>query len=1046
MSTREPAPTLVGKLVRTGFYDAKRAQTLCADKDLQMVLGPIDGEHPLFTALGYSADPDLALLTLVRICEGLHRGAPAHRLNAFRDLFVPTDPLALTTVEDQQRAQATNRLFSIIGFSQPLCDDLVRHPHLLDLLLADTQPLPNAAAMRARILQAIGAPAAADPPIAGLPKTEATSALRRTYREILIHIAAVDLTAPEPTEVIAEVTRALADLAAAALEGALSIARSQLLDHGRGVRFAVLGMGKCGGRELNYVSDVDVIYVAEPAPGFDQEYAARWGTVLGSELAKVCSAPGVEPALWPVDAALRPEGKQGPLVRTVESHLAYYGRWAQTWEFQALLKARLVAGDQELGARYLEAVTPLVWAAASRANFVEDAQAMRRRVEEHVPAQEKDRQLKLGKGGLRDVEFTVQLLQLVHGRQDVTIRSSNTLTALQQLALGGYVGREHAQELANCYRFLRLLEHRLQLRSLRRTHLLPSEPEKLELLARSIGMRRTGGAGVQAQWQAVRRRVRKLQQALFYRPLLPVTARLSPEEASLAPEAAQARLAAIGYRDPAGAMRHITALTEGLTRRAAIQRQLLPVMIGWFSQGADPDQGLLTFRILSDDLGGTHWYLKLLRDSSSAAKKLAFLLSTSKYVGAALARSPESIAWLDTDEDLEVFSRERLTVEAQAILQRADSASSAMTLIRALRRRELARISCAELLRNIDPQVTALGVTDAAEVVIAAGLQLAETEVSQACIPAVADAVDGLGTPAVRGKPAVFAVIAMGRMGGREMGYGSDADVMFVYETAPGYTDAQAQAYAQDVAVLLRSLVTQIGSEPELPIDADLRPEGRNGPLVRSLESYEAYYARWSQPWESQALLRARPIAGDLDLQAKFIKLIDPLRYPAEGLDATNLKEIRRLKARMEAERLPRGADPLRHLKLGRGSITDVEWVVQMIQLQHGAQIPELRTTETVAGLEAAQRAGLVSAKDAQVLLKAWRFASNLRDANVLWTGRAGGEQADMLPVDRKALEAIGRVLGYPQGTASQVQEDYQRRARRARKVMERLFYGEPSR
>lgn len=1043
MSTREPAPTLIGKLVRTGFYDATRAQSLCVDPAVQAVLGPIDGQHPLFAALGYSADPDLALLTLVRICAGLVHGAPTQRLQAFQGLFVHADQFAPATGSDRQREQAKARLFSIIGFSQPLCDDLIRYPQLLDQLLADSEPLPSAQAMQTRMLEAVGAQPLSAPTT--LDSAQATANLRRTYREILLHIAAHDLTAAEPGQNIAEVTRALADLAAAALEGALSIARSQLSDYGQGVRLAVIGMGKCGGQELNYISDVDVIYVAEPAPGFDQQYAARWGTVLATNLAKICSAPGTEPALWPVDAALRPEGKQGPLVRTVQSHLAYYERWAQTWEFQALLKARLVAGDRALAGQYLDAVSPLVWAAASRENFVEDAQAMRRRVEEHVPDAEKNRQLKLGKGGLRDVEFTVQLLQLVHGRHDQTIHSSNTLTALEQLAAGGYVGREHAQELGQCYRFLRLLEHRLQLRALRRTHLLPVEPEKLEILARSIGMRKQGGVGVQEQWQSVRRRVRKLQQALFYRPLLPATAQLSPEEARLAPRAAQARLAAIGYRDPAGAMRHITALTEGLTRRAAIQRQLLPVMLGWFSQGADPDQGLLTFRILSDDLGGTHWYLKLLRDSSSAAKKLAFLLSTSKYVGAALARSPESIAWLDNDEDLEVFSRERLALEAQAILQRAESASSAITLIRALRRRELARISCAELLRKIDPQTTALGVTNAAEVVIAAGLQLAQAEVVKALATGqktAADPAEAAIELAEPSAPATFAVIAMGRMGGQEMGYGSDADLMFVYEPAPGHTEAQAQSYAQDVAVLLRLLLTQLGPEPELLIDADLRPEGRNGPLVRSLDSYAKYYARWSQPWESQALLRARPIAGDHGLQQKFVELVDPMRYPADGLDAVNLKEIRRLKARMEAERLPRGADPMRHLKLGRGSITDVEWVVQLLQLQYAAQYPQLRTTQTVAGLEAAERAGLIGAKDAKVLLQAWRFASNLRDANVLWSGRTGVDQTDMLPVDRTALEAIGRALGYPQGAASQVQEDYQRRARQARKVMEKLFYG----
>src|SRR5690606_4983305 len=307
-------------------------------------------------------------------------------------------------------------------------------------------------------------------------------------------------------------------------------------------------------------------------------------------------------------------------------------------EFQALLKARTVAGDRDLGRAYEDAIAPFVWSAAGRENFVEDSQAMRRRVEDHVPAAEADRQLKLGKGGLRDVEFTVQLLQLVHGRADESIRSRSTLTALGELAAGGYVGREHAARLGVCYRFLRSLEHRIQLFRLRRTHLVPTAEDELRRLARSLGMRAEGAAGLSERWRATRREVRGLHEEIFYRPLLPAVAQLSPDEVSLAPEAAKARFAAIGYRDPAGAMRHVTALTEGVSRRAAIQRQLLPVMLGWFAEGADPDAGLLAFRTLSETLGTTHWYLKLLRDSGSAAQRLAHLLSNSRYMADALAR------------------------------------------------------------------------------------------------------------------------------------------------------------------------------------------------------------------------------------------------------------------------------------------------------------------------------------------------------------------------------------------------------------------------
>ena len=289
----------------------------------------------------------------------------------------------------------------------------------------------------------------------------------------------------------------LADLASATLEAALAIARAALPPDATGCRLAVIGMGKAGGRELNYVSDVDVIFVAEPlvpartAVGEEstEQSALRTATSLALGMMQACSASTPEGTIWPVDAALRPEGKAGPLVRTLPSHLAYYDKWAKTWEFQALLKARPIAGDRDLGERYLAAVVPLVWKAAARPGFVEDVQAMRRRVERNIPRADGDRELKLGRGGLRDIEFAVQLLQLVHGRTDQRLRSSTTLTALEALSTHGYVGRSDAAQLDAAYRFLRTLEHRIQLYRLRRTHLMPEDEDSLRRLGRSMGYR-----------------------------------------------------------------------------------------------------------------------------------------------------------------------------------------------------------------------------------------------------------------------------------------------------------------------------------------------------------------------------------------------------------------------------------------------------------------------------------------------------------------------------------------------------------------------------
>jgi glutamate-ammonia-ligase adenylyltransferase len=1023
--------TLRARLTRLGFGDPGRAATLLAESDLAAVAGGLDEASPLLDALGAVASPDDALLGLTRLCSAV--------VGSFRSTREPDsgpghevpDPLGHLRRMLTEGGPSRDALLAVLGASTALGDHLARHPDDLVALEEPTVIGADAGAVRAELLAAVGAEPEEGPdprpaPVATVTGPTGTDAMRRAYRRRLLRIAAADLVSPEPLSLLPAVGAALADLAAAALEAALALARAEQPDLGASVRLAVIGMGKCGGRELNYVSDVDVIYVAEPAEGQQEEPALAVATRLATALAKACSSPSGEPALWPVDAALRPEGRNGQLVRTVASHVSYYERWAKTWEFQALLKARVVAGDLEVGRAYTAALSPMVWTAVEREHFVEDSQSMRRRVEEHVPPAEADRQLKLGVGGLRDVEFTVQLLQLVHGRADETIRSPNTLTALAALAAGGYVGRDHAGRLAVCYRLLRVLEHRIQLHRLRRTHLMPTADTDLRRLARSVGMRTDGPEVLLERWRTVRRDVRRLHEELFYRPLLPATASLTRDEASLAPEAARARLAAIGYRDPAGALRHIAALTEGVSRRAAIQRQLLPVLLGWFADGSDPDAGLLAFRRLSDELGTTHWYLKLLRDSGVAAQRLARLLSTSRYVADALARSPESVAWLDDDAEVAPQDHARLAAEADAVLTRQDDAAGAATLLRALRRREMARTAVAEVLAVSTATTAARSLTDAADVVLSGALRIAEYEARHSAA----------------GRLTSTAVIAMGRLGGRELGYGSDADVLFVHDPVPGADPQRAQEQAVAVAARVRALLGEVGPEPTLEVDADLRPEGRNGPLSRTLAGYAEYYQRWSSPWESQALLRARPVAGDQTLGERFVALVDPLRYPAGGADGHMVREVRRLKARMEAERLPRGVDPGRHLKLGRGGLSDVEWTVQLLQLQHGHAVAGLRTPSTLDALDAASSAGLLDLHDADTLRDAWLLTSRLRDALVLWTGRTGGAMADVLPHDRRALTGLARLVsGDGVMSGADLEETYLRTSRRARAVVERLFY-----
>jgi glutamate-ammonia-ligase adenylyltransferase len=741
-------------------------------------------------------------------------------------------------------------------------------------------------------------------------------------------------------------------------------------------------------------------------------------TALASRAAAVCSAPSSEPPLWQVDPNLRPEGKDGVLVRRVESHRAYYERWAESWEFQALLKARTVAGDLAVGQAYLDAVWPFVWTAVERDGFVQSAQAMRKRVESHIPLKEKDREIKLGPGGLRDVEFTIQLIQLVHGRSDPSLRVRGTLEGLRALRDGGYVGRTQAASLDRGYRQLRVWEHRLQLRGLSRTHLMPETDEDKRILARASGFATV--EYMEEVWADVRRDVRTMHLEMFYRPILGMVAQLSTDEVALSEEPARARLAAIGFRDPAGAQRHIAVLTQGLSRRAAIQRQLLPAMIGWFAAGPDPDAGLLAFRQLAEQLEQSQWFLKLLRDSGTAAERLAILLSTSGFVTKALLTSAQHITWLDNDDDLAPVPVERLDREAEAIVSRADDEEKVITALRGLRRREVVRTAAANVLALQDSVTAAASVTQAADVLMRGALRVAN---------AVVTIERGMDAPA-----ADVAVVAMGRYGGGEMGYGSDADVQFVYEERHGGDDPAAFALA--VAAKVRDLLQRANSQPSLAVDAALRPEGKNGPLVRSLDSVSEYYRRWSDPWEAQALLRARPVAGSQELCVRFVAAIADVRYPSEVTPAA-LKQMRTLKARMESERLPRGIDPRRHLKLGPGGLSDVEWTVQLLQLRHAKAHPALQTTETLRAIGAARSAGVLSVSDSRALADAWRLATDLRGAIAL-RGKPG--DADALPGDYRDLGVLASIMGV-QESGQALDERYARTARRARAVTERVFF-----
>ncbi|WP_448852290.1 bifunctional [glutamine synthetase] adenylyltransferase/[glutamine synthetase]-adenylyl-L-tyrosine phosphorylase [Corynebacterium sp. 335C] len=1038
----------------------------------------------LLWGLAGAADPNLALGALVRLKA---------RLDAGRDDGSVPEWSSWQALDAAMRrtVMMRTRVFALLGASSTLGDHLVANPTTWMLLTAD---LPTRSDMFRDMLSSVEAtpetpvltdeesvaaaeeldarplpessPELEGPGLyrAGMTGVEADRAMKRAYRNLIMRIAAADLAgtyprgprrAGQPPVPFTEVAGMLSDLADAALTAALSVAVAQVFPSKPvSTRLAVVAMGKCGARELNYISDVDVIFVAEPAD-------AR-ATRLAAEFVAVSSR-----CFFEVDAALRPEGKSGALVRTLDSHVAYYKRWANTWEFQALLKGRPMTGDMDLGAEYRKALEPMVWAASERDDFVDDVQAMRVRVIENVPDELLSRELKLGPGGLRDVEFAVQLLQMVHGRYDESLRPVATITALQALVEAGYVGRDDGDSLIHCYEFMRLLEHRLQLQKLRRTHMLPEESDHqaLRWLSRASGIRARGAEDpAEALMREVKDtavQIRTLHRKLFYRPLLNSVAEQDIGTMQLSAEAAKRQLAALGYRYPDRAFDHLSALAAGGSRKARIQAMLLPTLMEWLSGTADPDAGLLNYRRLSDALHGQTWFLRMLRDEGIVGQRLMRVLGNSPYVSQLLLAAPDAVKlYGDGATGPKLMETDPGTVGRSLVasVSRHDDAAKAIAVARALRRNELARVASADLL----------GLMSVKEVCDA--LSLVWDNVLEAALRA--EIREWKAKNPGEKVPARISVIGMGRLGGGELGYGSDADVMFVCEpvrpesrddgtssgdaagsggdgagegasSRPGgagdVDENEAVRWAIGLCDRMRRRLAKPGQDPPLEVDLDLRPEGRSGAPVRTLDSYLRYYERWGETWERQALLRATWIAGDRDLGERFLHGIDRFRYPDDGVDGKIVREVRRMKARVDNERLPRGANRRTHVKLGSGSLTDIEWTVQLLTFQHAHDVPALHNTSTLECLDAIEEAELIPASDVADLREAWLTATKARNALVL----AKGKRHDQLPQPGPQLAPVAGAAGWDPSDSTGFLEHYLRVTRRARRVVDRVFWGE---
>jgi glutamate-ammonia-ligase adenylyltransferase len=580
---------------------------------------------------------------------------------------------------------------------------------------------------------------------------------------------------------------------------------------------------------------------------------------------------------------------------------------------------------------------------------------------------------------------------------------------LAELADAGYVGADDAAALDRSYRFLRAVEHRLQLVDEQQVHAVPTERPALTRLARVMGYRDSVvGDAATPLTEDLRRHqgtVRSIYERLFFRPLLESFAVVpSSGDGALSMEAAETRLAAFGFADVERTRVALRELAGGLTRSSRLMQQMLPLLLGWLSESPDPDLGLLGLRRLSSGEQRTTELVTAFRESPEVARRLSLLLGTSRLFAETFEHNPDELLSLGDPEGLGARSADELVGGASsAVAWRTGQLERRRGLYR-FRQREELRIAARDVL----------GLDDEEDAVALTGREL--TALAEASVAAALDAV---------APPVPFAVVAMGRFGGAELSYASDLDVLFVYEGSSAEDFSAAEETAES---LLAFLAGRTPSPRIYTVDLGLRPEGKQGPLARSLDGYRTYYERWALMWERQAVLRARPVAGDVDVGRRFMEIVEP--HVWQPLTDDDVREVRRMKARIERERLPAGDDPQFHLKLGRGSLSDIEFTAQLLQLQYA-----VRATGTMAALDALATAGALDPDDRATLAAAYRFCERTRNRWYLVKGSPG----DALPTQGDQLARLARSLGT---TGGELREQYRRVTRRARQVVERLFYG----
>jgi glutamate-ammonia-ligase adenylyltransferase len=849
------------------------------------------------------------------------------------------------------------------------------HPEDLAAVVHEVRQARDARAYRRLAAMAVGDLADAVGVRRGLRRFAAREKLRIALRELLaLPGHDLDVTSRELSD--------LADVCCeVALAEALACAEARFgvptTSEGAPCPFVVVGMGKLGGRELNAGSDIDLILFYETddgsvrgsgpagaAPSLHEHF-----TRVAQRFVATIDQATEDGVVWRVDLRLRPEGTVGPLVNALVAAERYYETWGRMWERAALLRARPVAGDLRFGERLLATLSPFVWRRTVDPRVVADLTSMlvRARAEAGPEAQE---DLKIGRGGIREVEFFAQGLQLVWGGRDPSVRATNTLEALRRLRARGFVTEREERQLSDSYVFLRRLEHRIQFATGNQTHALPNDTGMVERLASSLGY--DGAAMLTRELADIRATV-----AACFDSFQP---RETPSEdpwheklwaaIDTGDEAAVAAVAAARFGATwADLPRHLLALA----RRAdsplgAAARDRDPTFAGRLvdalANTAEPDQAARLLAAFFARLETPETYLRALSDGQRLVRALCSLLGASAFLGEALVGHPDLA-------DRILYGRGTLSPEA--VRSRVDEEVGSLppkqiddvaAFVGALRRakRQLSfEVGLADLSGDLTTR-------DAGHVLAA----LADATLEHACRFAMHE--EAIRTGQTGSETGGLSLIAMGKLGGREIGYGSDLDLFFVHESAePG----ASEGYARIAQRVMRILETPHGEGPGYQLDTRLRPSGSQGLLVVSLDGFARYQEEHAQDWERQALLKARACAGDAALGERVIAICRHAAYEKGAPDAPTMHRLRmRLERELGHERL--GRSPARYdLKVGRGGLVDVEFATQWLQARHGRD-PRVRTTETEVALAALEACGYIDGPLANTFREGWRFLRRL--------------------------------------------------------------------